>query len=217
MSATRRQSSPTVDRRPRARPTRDRTQRAVRPVTGLLAAALCAVTLSGCSSTPAKEDAKSSSSSPASSAPADPDSRLRERPSFEAAQQQYTAVVTDTANQIAALVPGLTWQIEENSWGGCTGEFAHTGGVDAYILAVFSGPTPDSAWPKAVQIVKDAAVQLGATNAQPMVDHPANHEVIFSNPDGVQVTFGTAKATVLSAKSECRLRQAEITAPQVAP
>ena len=27
-------------------------------------------------------------------------------------RQQYTAVVTDTANQIAALVPGLTWQIQ---------------------------------------------------------------------------------------------------------
>ena len=212
MSAAHRQSSPTVNRR-RARPTRDRIQRTVRPVTGLLAATLCAVTLSGCNSTPAKEDAMSSSSSPAP-APTDPDTRLRERPSFEAAQQQYTAVVTDTANQIAALVPGLTWQIEENSWGGCTGEFAHTEGVDAYILAVFSGPTPDSVWPKAVQIVKDAAVQLGATNAQPMVDHPANHEVIFSNPDGVQVTFGTAKATVLSAKSECRLRQKDTETPR---
>jgi len=206
MSVTHRQSSPTVNRRGRARPTHDRIQRTVRPVTGLLAVALCAVTLSGCNSTPAEEDAMSGSSSPAP-APSDPDARLRERPSFEAAQQQYTAVVTDTAKQIAALVPGVTWTIEENSWGGCTGEFAHTEGVDAYILAVFSGPTPDSAWPKAVQIVKDAAAQLGAIDAQPMVDKPADHEVVFSNPDGVEVTFGTAKATVLSAKSECRLRQ----------
>ena len=206
MSAAHRQSSPTVNRRRRARPTHDRIQRTVRTVTRLLAVALCAVTLGGCNSTPAEEDAMSGSSSPAP-APTDPDTQLRERPSFEAAQQQYTTVVTDTANQIAALVPGLTWQIQENSWGGCLGEFADTKGIQAYVFAAFSGPTPESLWPKAVQIVKEAAAPLGATNAQPMVDHPADHEVVFSNPDGVEVTFGTAKATVLSAKSECRLRQ----------
>jgi len=213
MSAAHRQSSPTVNRSRRARPTRDRIQGTVRPVTGLLAAALCAVTLSGCNSTPAKEDVMSSSSSPAP-APTDPDTRLRERPSFEAAQQQYTAAVTDTANQIAALVPGLTWQIQENSWGGCPGEFADTKGVQAYVFAAFSGPTPDSLWPNAVQIVKGAAAQLGAANAQPMVDKPANREVVFSNPDGVEVTFGTAKATVLSAKSECLLRQKDTSMPR---
>jgi len=186
-----------------------------RTITVLMSAGLCALTAIGCtSSQPAKEDAMSGSSSPASPAPSDPDTRLRERPSFEAAQQQYTAVVTDTANQIASLVPGLTWQIQENSWGGCLGEFADTKGVQAYVFATFSGPTPDSSWPTAVEIVKGAAAQLGATNAQPMVDRPANHEVVFSNPDGVEVTFGTAKATVLSAKSECRLRQKDTPTPR---
>lgn len=151
----------------------------------------------------------STSTSPA---PRDPDARLRERPSFEAAQQQYLAAVTDTANQVAALVPGLTWQIKENSWGGCVGEFANTDGVQAYVYAVFSGPTPEPLWPKALQIVKHAAAQLGATDLQPFKDQPANHDVIFTSPDGVEVTFGTAKATVLSAKSECRLRQKDTTA-----
>lgn len=189
-----------------------------RTIAAALSAVVCALTSIGCSSTPPEqENDVSSSSPPASPAPSDPDTRLRERPSFEAAQRQYTAVVTDTANQIAALVPGLTWQIEENSWGGCTGEFADTEGVDAYIRAVFSGPTPDPLWPRAVGIVKDAAAELGATSTQPMVDHPADHEVIFSNPDGVQVTFGTAKATVLSAKSECRLRERGSTKPSATP
>jgi len=183
-----------------------------RTITVLVSAALCALTAIGCSSSqPAKEDAMSGSSSPA---PSDPDTRLRERPSFEAAQQQYTAAVTDTANQIAALVPGLTWTIEENSWRGCGGEFLDTRGVQAYVVATFSGPTPDPLWPRALKIVEDAAAQLGATDMQPLKDGPADHDVIVTGPDGVEVTFGTAKATVLSAKSECRLRQKDTSTPR---
>jgi len=207
VSATHRRSNPSGRSRRRARPTHDRIQRTVRPVTGLLAAALCAVTLNGRTSTTDKEDAESGSNSTASPAPSDPDARLRERPSFEAAQQQYTAVVTDTANQIAALVPDLTWTIEENSWRGCGAEFLHTKGVQAYVVATFSGPTPDPLWPKALKIVEDAAAKLGATDLQPFKDGPADHDVILTGPDGVEVTFGTAKATVLTAKSDCRLRQ----------
>ena len=183
-----------------------------RTITVLLSAGLCALTAIGCtSSQPAKEDAMSGSSSPA---PSDPDTRLRERPSFEAAQQQYTAAVTNTANQIVALVPGLTWTIEENSWRGCGGEFLHTKGVQAYVVATFTGPTPDPLWPRALKIVEDAAAQLGATDIQPLKDGPADHDVILTSPDGVEVTFGTAKATVLSAKSECRLRQKDTPAPR---
>jgi len=191
-----------------------------RTITALTTIALCVATVTGCgSSSTAKEDPVTTNNSPTPSAAKDPEAVLRERTSFEAAQQQYTAAVTDAANQIAALVPGVTWTIEENSWRGCGGDFVHTKGVQAYILATFSGPTPDPMWQRALGIVEAAATQLGATSAQAMVDRPANHEVVFSNPDGVEVTFGTAKATVLSAKSECLLRQKDtsITRSSAAP
>jgi predicted LppA-like lipoprotein len=172
---------------------------------GAWVAALCAATLTGCGATVPGQPAAASGSS--SVAARDPEAILRDRPPFEAAQQQYLAAVTDTANQITALVPGLTWHVEENSWRGCGGEFLHTKGVNAYVFAVFSGPTPDPVWRRALQIVKDTAGRVGATDVQPFVDRPGNHDLVITGPDGVEVEFGTAKATVLSMSSDCRLRQ----------
>lgn len=188
-----------------------------RTLAALVTVALTAATVTGCGShSPAQEDAVTPNSSSTPSTAQDPEAILRERPSFEAAQQQYTAAVTDAATKMAALTPGMTWQIEENSWRGCGGEFLHTRGVQVYLLATFSGPVPDPLWQNAVEIVKDAAAQLGATDAQTMVDRPANHEVVFNNRDGVEVTVGTGKATILSAKSECRLRQHNLNGPSTA-
>ncbi|KAA0091479.1 hypothetical protein CIW49_30900 [Mycolicibacterium sp. P1-18] len=163
-------------------------------------AALCVATLTGCGTTVPGAPA-------GPPAPRDPEAILRDRPPFEVAQQQYVAAVTDTADRVAALVPGLTWQLQENSWRGCGGDFLHTRGIQAYVLAAFSGPTPDPVWPRALRIVTDTAARLGATDVQPFVDRPGNHDLVVTGPDGVEVQFGTAKATVLSTTSDCRLRR----------
>jgi hypothetical protein len=47
----------------------------------------------------------------------------------------------------------------------------------------------------------------GATDVQPFVDRPGNRDLVITGPDGVDVEFGSAKATVLSMSSDCRLRQ----------
>jgi hypothetical protein len=44
------------------------------------------------------------------------------------------------------------------------------------------------------------------------VDRPGDHDVIFSGKDGITVEFGTKVAGVLSAKSDCRLRRADMPA-----
>ncbi|MGN7779034.1 LppA family lipoprotein [Mycolicibacterium sp. 22603] len=135
----------------------------------------------------------------------DPEATLRTRPSFEDAQQQFRAAVQDWAAQIASMSPGLTWRVKEDSWGGCTGEYADTPGVHAYIYVVFGGPIPDAAWPSALDVVRRGAAQLGATDVTTAVDRPGDHDVIFSGNDGITVEFGTKAAGVLSAKSDCRL------------
>ena len=141
---------------------------------------------------------------------ADPEAILRTRPSFEDAQRQYRATVQDWATQIAASSPGLTWRVKEDSWGGCTGEYANTPGVHAYIYVVFDGPIPDAVWPPALDVVQRGATQLGATDVTATVDRPGDHNVIVSGNDGITVEFGTKVAGVLSAKSDCRLRQADM-------
>lgn len=142
----------------------------------------------------------------------DPEATLRTRPSFEEAQRQYRAAVQDWATQIASKSPGLTWRVKEDSWGGCTGDYANTPGVHAYIYVVFDGPIPDGVWPSALDVVQRGAAQLGATDVTTAVDRPGDHDVIFSGSDGVAVEFGTKVAGVLSAKSDCRLRQADVPA-----
>lgn len=168
----------------------------------LVVAVLCAATLIGCGST---TPGVAANGKPA--ATREPEEILRQRPPFEAAKQQYMAAAAEISNQIAALRPGLTWQLDENSWGGCGGDFVDTNGVQAYVRVVFSGPTPDPLWPRAVQIVRGAAAGLGATTVKSLVDKPANHDLVITGPEGINVHFGTAVATVLSMTSDCRLRQ----------
>ncbi len=173
-------------------------------LTRVLASCLCVAAVAGCGSSPAGEEPTMSTTSPSAE---DLNSVLRQRPSFEAAQQQYLSAVTDTANRIAALVPGMTWDLRENSWRGCGGRFVGTDGVQAYVYAVFNLATPETLWPTALQIVKDSAATLGATDVRAIVDEPGNRDVMMTGGDGIEVEFGTAKATILSAKSDCRLRQ----------
>lgn len=113
------------------------------------------------------------------------------------------------ADRIAALTPGTTWSIETKTWVGCDGDYANTGAKQAYLMAVFSGPIPDSVWPQALQIVKDGAGQRGAQDVGTVKDSPGNHDVSISGPDGVVFQLGTQKASTLTARSDCRLSQAD--------
>lgn len=146
---------------------------------------------------------------------ADLEETLRSRPSFEEAQRQYRAAIQDWATQIASISSGVTWRVEEDSWGGCSGPYADTAGVYTYIYVVFDGPIADAAWPRALDVVQRGAAQLGATGTTAPVDKPGDHHVVFAGEDGVTVEVGTKSAGVLSVKSDCRLRQAD--RPESAP
>jgi hypothetical protein len=154
-----------------------------------------------------KDDGMSTSQS------SDPEATLRTKPSFEAAQEEYRNAMRDMANQVAARVPGLRWQIKEDSWRGCGGEYAQTDGVQVYVYIVFAGPVPDDEWAPALEIVKGGAARLGATNMTTLVDKPGDRDVMFGGADGIEIEFGTKANTILSAKSDCRLRQADLPAP----
>lgn len=117
------------------------------------------------------------------------------------------------ADRVAALVPGLTWQIKEVSWRGCGGAYARTSGVQVYVHIVFAGPVSDDKWAPALAVVKYGAARLGASNMTTLVDNPGDRDVTFGGADGIEIEFGTKTNTILSAKSDCRLRQADLPAP----
>lgn len=161
----------------------------------------------GSGSEPGQEDGGMGTST------SDPEATLRSKPPFEAAQEQYRNAMRDMADRVAALVPGLTWQIKEDSWRGCGGAYARTSGVQVYVYIVFAGPVPDGNWAPALAIVKDGAARLGASNMTTLVDNPGDRDVMFGGADGIEIEFGTKTNTILSAKSDCRLRQADLPAP----
>lgn len=167
---------------------------------------ICMASVSGCG---ASTSTGGASTSVSTADPAQLEQKLQSKPSLEAAQTEYQAAVQNMATSIAALTPGTTWNIEQNTWVGCGGEYAKTKAKQAYVMAVFSGPIPDAVWPRALQIVKDGAAQMGASEFGAFKDNPGDHDVYIAGPDGIEFRLGTQKASTLTAKSDCRLSQAD--------
>ncbi|SOJ58123.1 hypothetical protein MSIMFB_05603 [Mycobacterium simulans] len=134
---------------------------------------------------------------------------LRSKPPLEDAQAQYRAAVTQMADGLVALVPGLTWRLETDSWTGCGGDYEWTRAKEAYLRAVFSGPIPDDKWQRAIEIVNDGAKKFGANDFGVLKDRPGDHDVYFAGTDDVQFRVGTQVAAVLTARSDCRISQAD--------
>lgn len=142
---------------------------------------------------------------------------LRAKPPLEDAKDQYRAAVTQLANAITALVPGLTWRTDMDTWTGCGGEYEWTRAKAAYFMIVFSGPIPDDKWLQAVQIVKDGVEQFGATGFGVMKNKPADHDVYFAGHGGVEFKCSTQKAAVLTAQSYCRISRTDTPKPSPTP
>ena len=145
------------------------------------------------------------------------ESRLRTKPPAEVAQQQYRAALTQMADAIAALVPGLSWSMDRDGWTDCGGDYAGTRGRAAYFQLGFKGPVPDDKWDRAVQIVRDGAKQFGANDFGVMKNNPGDHDVYVSGPDGVEFKFGTQVDAVLTAQSDCRISQTDSPTPSSTP
>src|ERR1700729_2007184 len=133
---------------------------------------------------------------------------LRSKLNFEAARAQYVAATDQMAIQIVALVPDMTWKVDENSWNGCGGDFVWTRAVQVYYRLVFDKAIPDNVWPKAVQIVKDGAARFGASTVSVFMDQPGNKDLAIAG-SGAEYNFGTKPGAVLAAKPDCRIRETD--------
>jgi hypothetical protein len=184
----------------------------IRPTASAIAAVfLLSAVLTACGGSGANGGDKDGTMSTDSSV--SPEAKLRGKPPFEVAQEQYGAEVRTMADGIAALVPDMTWNMKENTWAGCGGEFVNTPGVQVYLFAAFNRPIPEDKWPQALMIVEDGAVRLGAKDFGAFKDQAGEHDIYISGPDGTQFRFGTAEASSLTALSDCRLREADSNTP----
>lgn len=117
-----------------------------------------------------------------------------------------------TADDISKLVPGLTrrWNRESKQLD-CDGEFAETGGVRVITRnLVSSGPIPDDAWPAALQVLRDHAAKLGATQQHVYADKPGHHDIAIYGDSGIELHLSTRGQAVINATSDCYLKQADL-------
>jgi hypothetical protein len=137
---------------------------------------------------------------------------LRAKGSAEDALVRYGAALQQMAHDITALVPGLTWYWNlDNTSVTCEGPLADTRGVQ--ILPrhiVFEGPISDEVWPQALVRVRERAAALGANEVFVHADKPGHHDVAIAGDNGAEIRFGTRVAAVLSARSDCYLKAADL-------
>jgi predicted LppA-like lipoprotein len=175
----------------------------IRLVVGVLGVLMVCVSVFGCGA-----GDPGAHRNPGPQRTADLENGLRSKPSFEAARAEYAAVMNQMAAEIAVLVPGMKWSVDENSWGPCGGDYTWTRAVRVFYRIVFDRVVPDDVWPRAVQVVKDGTRRFGATNVSVFVDQPGNKDMGISG-SGAQFHFGTAVNTVFSATSDCRMRASD--------
>ncbi len=141
------------------------------------------------------------------------ENQLRAKPPFEAAQDEYRSAMKQMADQIAALVPGTTWNFVQDTWTSCGGEYVWTDAKEAYFLIGFSGPIPDEKWDQAVQIVKDGTRRFGATNLSVAKNNSGDHDVDLSGNEGVDFKLSSQKAAAFTGRSDCRISQTDSPTP----
>lgn len=132
---------------------------------------------------------------------------LQAKPSLEATQMAYVDQIGRIADQVSALVDGGHWTLRTNVERGCGSAYAGTDAEQVYLNVAFSAPIPDDVWPQAVQIARDGAVALAATDYRDFVDQSGIHAIQVASPDGGDIWLGTAKTATLTARSDCRISE----------
>lgn len=152
--------------------------------------------------------------------------KLAPKGSSEEGYAAAEAAIAQMADQIAALVPGLTWKWHDDGlhWLSCLQDTRYETPAEESVLAVtrntrsalFSGPIPEDVWPAAVKIVQDKARGFGITQWAGNTDVAQNHDIVIHdndyNPDpNNQWTnsfeIGTRVVARLAGSVGCRLWQ----------
>jgi hypothetical protein len=119
--------------------------------------------------------------------------KLAPKGSSEEGYVATEAAIAEMADQIAALVPGLTWQWHDRGlhWASCLQDTRYETPSEESVLAVtrntrsalFSGPIPEEVWPAAVKIVEDKARTFGITQWAGNTDVAHNHDIVIHDND----------------------------------
>ena len=138
--------------------------------------------------------------------------QLRAKGPAEDALTRYESALQATADDLSKLLPGLTWRWNRDAkLVDCGGEFAETRGVRVITRNLVSnGPLPDNIWPAALQVLRDRAAELGATQQFVYADKPGHHDIAIHTDDGLELRLIARDQVVLNAMSDCYLQRADL-------
>jgi hypothetical protein len=138
--------------------------------------------------------------------------QLRAKGPAEEALTRYESDLQATADDLSKLMPGLKWRWNRDAKHvDCDGEFAETRGVRVITRNLVSnGPIPDDIWPAALQVLRDHAAKLGATQEHIYADKPAHHDIAIYADNGVELRLIAREQAVFNAMSDCYLQRADL-------
>jgi hypothetical protein len=133
---------------------------------------------------------------------------LKSLPSFEDTKTQVQAAIDEIKATASKLIPSITWETpSEGSGDTCQQPYEQTDGRGYFLPhAVANHVTvSEQQWAKILQVTKDAAAKLDATESQVFQDKPGDHDVRFYGPARLSIGIGYQHSLVVTGYTGCRL------------
>lgn len=144
---------------------------------------------------------------------------LAQRPTFEAAEQDYLNLLRESRAAIASTSPQVTFSGEPVRANEtlCKAPFDQVEGRRSGLYRIEGegqGAITDAQWPTALAAVAAVATKHGFGAPQAIKDEPGDHVVAFYGPYDEELSFGTKVNTILGLYGACFLLAASHPAPK---
>ena len=128
-------------------------------------------------------------------------------PDIEQTTTEMVDLMERVSREVTRLVPAAEpWEWTRDQQGfSCTQESTGRTGVKRYLRNLSADyALTDAEWEVVFPAVRQLAGAAGLTEIAAPQDQPGNHDIRISSDDGRTLTFGSRKATVISADIACR-------------
>jgi hypothetical protein len=137
---------------------------------------------------------------------------IEQRPPIEQVEQEYLAMLEKAQRVLTDELGVGAWIEHRETVGEARCGPDDEDGVERTYNLGTAGPIPDEDWDRAVEAVAGAVGPHGFTEVDEYLDRPGDHSVHIDHPDGARVSFGTARATILSVTTGCHLTEETLAA-----
>ena len=137
---------------------------------------------------------------------------LKSLPSLEDTVKQVQNAIDEITTAASKTVPDIVWETAPNAdAGNCEAPYEQTDGKRNFLpnRVAQNVIISEQAWASLLQVAKDTAARLGATDVQVMQDEPGKHDVWFTGPTGLFIKFSYKGNMVVSGYTGCRLPQSK--------